>query len=162
MGRKTLEERYPSLELIYNQVKDILQHQGRVYDSFNVRATFLWGSATVVLVVFLSIIQDLSLSSLAYIGALYLLITILCWLVIAPKKIYGTATDFNVLKEELAILSPPEFMVEMINHIEKAYGKNRRWMIIQSWAITISGGALIAMMSLLLYWVFKFYPYLGT
>ena len=160
------QSKFPSLELVYNQVKDVLQHQGQIRDTLTVKATFLWSSATVVLAIVLSIAQSLAsklaisvFSLLIFTGICYLVITILCWLVVTPQKLRGTAINFDTLEEQLIVLSPFNYMSEMIGHIKEAHNKNRKQLSFQGWYIYGAGIALLSMIGMLLYWVFKFYPY---
>jgi len=168
MEKENLAIEYPSLQLSYDAIKNTFDYQERNYSALTVKATFLWGSATVVLGFVLSTLLGLhrenlgtNLIWLISIVSLYLLMTLFCWLVTFPKPVYNRA-DIEIIKDEFISLSPERFMVDMITHIQKASEKNEKSLRWQAWAVRLSSILLLVQIGVLIIWMFKIFPSLGS
>lgn len=167
MEKENLTIEYPSLQLSYDAIKNTFDSQERNYSALTVKATFLWGSATAILGFILSTTLGQNLSNLGtnflwlVSISLYLLMTVLCWFVTFPKRVYNRA-DIETIKDEFISLSPERFMVDMITHIQEASERNEKSLRWQAWAVRLSSILLLFQIGALIIWMFKIFISSGS
>ena len=141
---EVFSDKLPSLELAYQHVKDVLQHQAQTFDVLNSKAISLWSAATAIvgIVIPLAIgvfdvnnaLHGWNLAFLITILILYLASSILTGLITFPQY-FSVAVSPAKVKTQFASLSKERFMVDMISHIEVAYKKNRIKLHCQGWRV---------------------------
>lgn len=134
MKRKTLEEKYPSLKLAYEQVRDVLLDQKAIGRQYANRAMTLLVLATAITGIGMPFVLRQEIVSLKLWGfpVVYLaLIPIVLYfaILIYAKRAYEpipfrTMNEPDKIGEKFWELSPDEFAYEMFMHIRDGFKKN--------------------------------------
>ena len=154
---------FPSLELSYQHIRNVLEQQAQIADVLGMKAASLWAVATAVVGIVIPLaffkrpdyLSGWSLALLIIIGFFYLSCTCLSWFIIFPKRYYGIA-NIEKIKTEFASLQKERFMVDMISHIEESYKQNRQKLNLQGWGVRGLSIAVFALIILLAVWSYVF------
>jgi hypothetical protein len=157
---------FPSLDLCYDQSKDVLDKQSQLSDSLDNKATALWVLTTAIIgfVVPMGLstfnIQANVSGTLLYIliaaGGWYLAVTILATLAIIPHRI-GGIVDPDLLWDHFATLPKERFMVDMVSHVATLYKENEGKLNRKAWLIVglfIATGIEVAILGAWVWLVF--------
>ncbi len=155
---------FPSLELGYEHVKDVLAQQAGIMESLTVKATVLWATAIGAG----AFIAPLGVTRLGEHMGFYgnpvplvlaiisfVAVTALSLWVMFPKRAYGTVHPHEVVSQ-FVTLPRERFMSDMLKHIERHYCKNRKTLECAGWLVRGCAAALVGELLTLTWWVFTF------
>jgi len=135
MKRKTLEERYPSLELGYVQVKDILIQQKETVRDYGARAITLLAAATAIVGIGIPIGLTQSLEKVPLFSyftgrdiaiipiVIYVAIAMLAWRAYRFREV-KTLNEPEIIYRRFIKLNPSDFHHEMLLHTIDAFKSN--------------------------------------
>ncbi len=155
-GQK-LAIKYPSLEAIYEHIKDTLKNEAQELADLSLKATFLWGAVTMILGIAIPILNQVGKVTfnsplLTWLFILYGLITAMSWWIMFPKRFYDTL-DFNTLWSEFSGLAKERFWHDMFVHISEASEKNQHRLSVDAWLIRFISLATLLDLVVLLIWI---------
>ncbi len=135
MKRKTLEERYPSLDLGYEHVKDILIQQKETVRDYGTRAITLLAAATAIVGIGIPIGFTQSLDKVALFSSftgrdiaiipilIYVTIAMLAWRVYRFRAV-KTMNEPEIIYRNFIKLKPIVFHHEILLHTIEAFRSN--------------------------------------
>lgn len=141
MDGKNLLIKYPSLEVMYEHIKDTLQNETQALSDLSVKATFLWGAITTILGIAIPIVHqvgkvDLNSPLLIWVLVLYALTTFMSFWIIFPNPWHDTI-DFDDFWDEFAERTKEVFWYDMFTYIAKASKENQSRLSRDAWLIRI-------------------------
>lgn len=125
-----LDEELPSLDLSFEWVKGVLYDQKRSVDSLDTKATTLFSVATVIIGIAIGfglfeLHQELtartlwgSITLVAYIGV------VICTILATKVRSYETLDNPETIREWYWDMSPKQFKLEILSHLEDSFKYN--------------------------------------
>ncbi len=152
-----LLNKYPSLEVLYEHIKDTLSRESQKLSVLSLKATFLWGAITTILGIVIPIahqVGKIALNSpiLYCILALYSVTTILSWIIIFPQP-FNDVADFDTLWNNFSKGTKAVFWWDMFIYIAKASKENECRLLLNAWLIRIISIVTLIQFALVFCWI---------
>lgn len=149
--------KYPSLEVLYEYIKDTLSRESQKLSALSSKATFLWGAITTILGIIIPIahqVGKIGLDSPIVYGilALYGVITTLSWIIIFPQP-FNDIADFDNLWDDFSERTREVFWYDMFIYTARASKENERRLLLNAWLIRIISIATLIQFAFVLGWL---------
>lgn len=146
---------FPSLELLYDHVKDVLNQESNILANLSQKATFLWGAISAILGIVISLISlnhpiDIFKNGLfIWILGLYGVTTIMAGIIVFPKY-WSDIPDFYALWSEFSSSTKENFWYHMYANIQEASSRNEHRLLIDALLIRLMSFGVLAQLILII------------